>query len=180
MNVMAYQATLNGTQQITILNQGIQTLITSSISNPGQQQSQSSSFTTGNWQNKPQLFQTNQGYILRVYGAEKHFWLLIQPQGIQALNTMPNIENAVLIELTSVTDIPSSANANFQPMQPIQPMKMGNMSMNMNSMSMQMGNMSLDLGNQTGQITKVFCSQCGKEAKSGDRFCRSCGHELSM
>jgi len=89
---MAYQATLNGTQQITILNQGIQTLITSSISNPGQQQSQSSSFTTGNWQNKPQLFQTNQGYILRVYGAEKHFWLLIQPQGIQALNTMPNIE----------------------------------------------------------------------------------------
>ncbi|WP_144054368.1 zinc ribbon domain-containing protein [Pleurocapsa sp. PCC 7319] len=29
-------------------------------------------------------------------------------------------------------------------------------------------------------LTKVFCSQCGAEAKPGDRFCRSCGQDLSQ
>ena len=182
---MAYQATLNGTQQITIFNQGIQTQITSSISSPGQQQSQSSSFSTDKWQRKPQLFQTNQGHILQVFGAEKHFWLVIQTQSIQALETTPNIQNAIPIKLTRITEVPSQSNVDFQPMQPmqpmqpIQPMKMVNMSMDMNSMSMQMGNMSLNLNNQANNITKIFCSQCGQEAKSSDRFCRSCGHELS-
>lgn len=179
MNVMAYQANLNGTQQITIFNQGVQTQVTSSLSSPGQQQSQSSSFSTGKWQKKPQLFQTNQGYILQVDGVEKPLWLVIQTQGIQVLETMPNIQNAIPIELTSIAEASSQSTADFQPMQPMQPMKMGNMSMDINSMSMQMGNMSLNLENQAKQATKVFCSQCGREAKSGDRFCRSCGHELS-
>ena len=176
---MAYQATLNGTQQITIFNQNNQTQVTSSISNPGQQQSQSSSFTTGKWLKKPQLFQIDQGYILQIFGSEKNFCLMIQAQGIQALATIPNVQNAVPVSLTSIAEVSQQSTANYQPMQPMRPMKMGNMSMDINSMSMRMGNMSLNLNNQARNITKVFCSQCGKEAKSGDRFCRSCGHELS-
>ncbi|WP_019507809.1 hypothetical protein [Pleurocapsa sp. PCC 7319] len=39
VGVMAYQVTLNGTQQLTISNQGKQTQITLIASSPGQQQS---------------------------------------------------------------------------------------------------------------------------------------------
>ena len=42
---MAYTANLGSHQQITIANQGKQTLISLLSSTPGQQQSQSSSFT---------------------------------------------------------------------------------------------------------------------------------------
>ena len=66
-------------------------------------------------------------------------------------------------------------------MQPMQPLKMGNMSMDINSMSMQMGKMTMGLDNQQKTTaTKQFCSQCGTEAKTGDRFCRSCGHKLEQ
>jgi len=69
----------------------------------------------------------------------------------------------------------------MQPMQPMQPLKMGNMSMDINSMSMQMGNMSMNLNEPLKTtVTKQFCSQCGTEAKTGDRFCRSCGNELNQ
>ena len=61
----------------------------------------------------------------------------------------------------------------------MQPMKMVNMSMDINQMSMQMGNMSMTMGGgKTSTSTKRFCSQCGQEAKISDRFCSSCGHKL--
>ena len=178
---MAYQATLNGTQQVTIINQGKQTQIILMASSPGQQQSQSSSFTTGTWVKPPQLFSTNQGFILQINGEQGQYFILIQANGIQTINGVPTLQNASLVQLENIADPTSQTPTGFKPMQPMQPMRMGNMSMDINSMSMQMGNMSLNLGNPSKTtVSKVFCAQCGVEAKSGDRFCRSCGHDLSQ
>ncbi len=175
---MTYQATLNGTQQITISNQGRQTQITLMASSPGQQQSQSSSFTTGIWINPPQLFNTAQGFILQINAEQGKNFIQIQANGISTIKGIPSLQDATSIELETVGDRSGQADLKFEPMQP---MKMGNMSMDINSMSMQMGDMSLNLGNKSkSTVSKTFCSQCGIEAKNGDRFCRSCGHNLSQ
>lgn len=177
---MAYQATLNGTQQVTIINQGKQTQITLIASSPGQQQSQSNSFTTGTWVKPPQLFSTNRGFVLQINGEQGQYFILIQANSIQTIEGASTLQNASSVKLEQVANAPQTP-IDFEPMQPMQPMQMGNMSMDINSMSMQMGNMSLNLGNQSKTtVSQVFCSQCGSEAKSGDRFCRSCGHDLSQ
>ncbi len=175
---MAYQATLNGTQRIIIANQGRQTQITLVASSPGQQQSQSSSFTTGTWVNPPQLFNTAQGFILQINAEQGKHFIQIQANGISTIEGIPSLQNATSIELETFGDLLGQADIKFEPMQP---MKMGNMSMDINSMSMQMGDMSLNLGNRAKTtVSKTFCSQCGTEARKGDRFCRSCGHNLSQ
>ncbi len=175
---MAYQATLNGTQQLTVINQGIQTQITLMTSSSGQQQSQSSSFTTGDWATPPKLFNTEQGFILQIDGDRAQYFIQIQSNSISTINGRPNLQNATPVELQNIAAPPSQKAANFEPMQP---MRMGNMSMDINSMSMQMGNMSMNLGNKSRTTsTKRFCSQCGVEAKPSDRFCSSCGHDLSQ
>ena len=174
---MACWATLNGTQWIKISNQGRQTQITLMASNPGQQQSQSSSLTTGTWINPPQLFNTSQGFILQINTEQGKNFIQIQANGISTIKGIPSLHNATSIKLETVGN-PGQADMKFEPMQP---MKMGNMSMDINSMSMQMDDMSLDLRNKSKTTaSKTFCSQCGTEAKNGDRFCRSCGHNLSQ
>ncbi len=176
---MAYIANLGSHQQITIANQGKQTLITLLSSTPGQQQSQSSGFTTGNWNKPPHLYQTESGFILEINSDITQHFILIQAD-TNSISTIaaPFLQNAIPVNLQSIPD--SNQNQlDFEPMQPMQPMKMGNMSMSMNPMSMKMGNMSMSMEeNKTAQPTKRFCTQCGQEAKKGDRFCASCGNKL--
>ena len=179
---MAYMANLNNSQQLTVINQGTQTLITLVSSSPGQQQSQSSSFTTGNWTTPPQLYKIVTGFILHLNGDRGKHFILIQANSISTIAT-PVLDNAVQVNLEDIPDTAvNNNNVDFEPMQPMppmQPMKMGNMSMDINQMSMQMGNMSMTMGSSKTSIpTKRFCSQCGQEAKTSDRFCSSCGHQL--
>ncbi len=176
---MAYTVNLNNNQQLTIVNQGTQTLITLVSSSPGQQQSQSSSVTTGNWTTAPQLYKTGSGFILHLNGDRGQQFVLIQANSISTISA-PALDNAVQVKLEDLPDTAvTNNNMDFEPMKPMQPMKMGNMSMDINQMSMQMGNMSMTMGGaKTSVSSKHFCSQCGQEAKTGDRFCSSCGHKL--
>ena len=181
---MGYTAILGDSQQLAIANLGEQTQINLKTSNPGQQQSQSSSFRTGRWSNEPQLFQTGQGFILKIAGDRAIHYVLIQQNSISTINAPKELDNYPQVDLaTSAEPMPESSQPmpSMQPMQPMQPLKMGNMSMDINSMSMRMGNMSMSFDEgQPSKTTKQFCSQCGVEAKTGDRFCRSCGHELAQ
>ena len=170
---MAYRATLGNTQ-LAIAARGMQTQVTLTNSSFGQQQTQSSSFTTGEWNGKPKLFDVRDSFILQINTSSGFHYLRIQQNGIATISNPPDLDGCSLVELEPIDDRDRQV---VQPMPPMQPMQMGNMSMDLNSMSMQMGNMSMDL-NQT-KTAKQFCSQCGVEAKAGDRFCRSCGHELS-
>jgi hypothetical protein len=173
---MAYSVTLGSSGQLAIANLGIQTQINLSMSTPGQQQSQSTSFSTGKWLSKPKLFQLEQGFVLEINTSQNSHYILIQDNSISTIKSPPGLNNYPQIDLTAIPD------SNSTTMPPMQPLKMGNMSMNLNSnsMSMQMGKMSISLNNQSKtSVTQQFCSQCGKQAKMSDRFCRSCGHELN-
>ena len=173
---MAYTVNLGGNQQLTIINQGTQTVITLLSTNPGQQQSQSTSFTTGNWHQPPQLYEIGTGFILQINGDREQVFVSLQGNSIKAIAS-PALDRAVPVSLENIPNSTVASNPGFEPMQPL---KMGNMSMNMNPMSMQMGNMSLTMGEgKTSPSTKRFCSQCGQEAKTSDRFCSSCGHQLN-
>ncbi len=177
---MAYRAHLNGNQQLTIVNQGSQTLISLISNRPGQQQSQSNSFTTGQWQKPPQLLQMGGGFILQIYGDRQQHLVSIQANSISTVTTTPSLDNAVQIDLENIPDPePTEHDMDFD-FEPMQPMRMGNMSMSMNPMSMRMGNMSIDIGGRKKSTPgKRFCTQCGQAASQGDRFCSSCGHQLN-
>ena len=170
---MAYSATLGNSQQLVIANLAMQTQITLTMSSPGQQQSQSSSFTTGKWLSEPKLFQVGSSFILQINTAQDSYYILIQQNSISTIESPADLNKYPQLDLNAVP------NSNLKPMQSMQPMKMGNMSMDINSMSMQMGNMTIGLNNPPPSSTKQFCSSCGTQAKAGDRFCRSCGHELN-
>ena len=170
---MAYTASLTNNQQLTIALGGIQTNISLVSSSPGQQQSQSNSFTTGKWKTPPQLYKTRMGFVLKIDSENGTYFIAIQSNSIATINP-PDLSNATKVDLQTTPD-PTPNDMGFEPMQP---MKMGNMTMDINSMSMQMGNMSMNIGkNKTS--TKRFCSQCGEPAKASDRFCSSCGHQLN-
>jgi hypothetical protein len=171
---MAYRAILSSERELTIVNRGNQTSIALVSSRPGQQQSQTNSFTTGNWTAPPRLYKTGSGFILQINGDRGEDFILIQAHGIATI-AAPELHDAVNIDLENIPD-PPPRNSGFEPMQP---MKMGNMSMDINRMSMQMGNMSMKMGGKTTPTsTRRFCSQCRTEAKTSDRFCSSCGHQL--
>ena len=188
---MAYTVNLSGNQQLMIVNQGTQTLITLMSSSPGKQQSQSSSVNTGNWKTPPQLYKTASGLILYINGELAQQYVLIQANSLNAITEClasgeianPMLNNAVPVNLENIPDVTTSSNEmeweTMPGMEPMQPMQMGNMSMNMNPMSMRMGNMSMNMGDpQKSTSAKRFCSQCGEEVKPSDRFCSSCGNKL--
>lgn len=178
---MAYRVNLNTYQQLTIVNQGSQTLISLVTNRPGQQQSQSNSFTTGQWARTPQLFQMGGGcFILQIDGDRQRQLVSIQANSISTVTTAPSLDNAVQIDLEHIRDPePTDYDLDLD-FEPMQPMQMGNMSMSMNPMSMRMGNMSIDIGKRKKSTPgKRFCTQCGQPANQGDRFCSSCGHQLN-
>ncbi|HEY9771375.1 MAG TPA: zinc ribbon domain-containing protein [Coleofasciculaceae cyanobacterium] len=175
---MAYAAILSNTQKLAIALWGTQTQITLMMSSAGQQQSQGSSFSTGKWISKPKLFKVGASFVLQIDTETGSYYIQIQHNSISTIAPISTTD----YPMVDLKEVPESGQKPFdiKPMQPMQPMKMDNMSMDINSMSMQMGNMAMSLANQSKtNVTKQFCSQCGTQAKESDRFCRSCGHQLN-
>ncbi len=177
---MPYMVNLNAQQQLIIENRNIQTSLTLVSSSPGQQPSQSSEFTTGHWTRKPQLFKNPSGLILQIYSDRGEYFLQIQASGIQAVTTAPLLNKTQQLELQEIHHTATSpTKMGFEPMTPMKPMEMGNMSMSMNPMSMGMGNMSMEMGKEEKSTSaRHFCTQCGQEVEASARFCGSCGHQL--
>ena len=176
---MAYVATL-GNSRLAIALQGVQTNITLMASSAGQQQSQSSSFNTGKWLDTPKLRNVGQGAVLQINTARGSYYIHILSNSINMVDPPSDLQNYSAIDLKEVDDPQTADFKPIEPMPSMQPMQMGNMSMDINSMSMQMGDMSMGIEDSAKPTTtKQFCSQCGTEAKASDRFCRSCGHELN-
>ena len=180
VSFMAYRTNLNAHQQLIIENRHIQTSLVLISSSPGQQRSQSSGFTTGHWTRRPQLFKIPSGLLLQIDSERGEYFFQIQASGIQALTTAPLLNKTQPLELQEIHPTATSpTKMGFEPMTPMKPMEMGNMSMSMNPMSMRMGNMSMEMGKEEKSISaRHFCPQCGQVVEANDRFCRSCGHQL--
>ena len=162
---MIYHWELGTGHQISVDNEGAQTVVTILHISAGQQQRTSNSFTTGIWLVPPEMSMTPTGGILKVTTPSGEF--LIQIQG----NSINLQSNQGASQSTTSTSSSSTATG-------IKPMQMGNMQMNMQPMSMKMGNMELNMDATPSQ--KRFCTECGTPVKPTDKFCASCGHKLEL
>jgi zinc-ribbon domain len=163
---MTYNWELENGQQISVDNQGAQTVVTISNTSAGQQQRTINSFNTGIWIVPPEMSINPTGATLKITTPTGSTLIQVRGNSIQ-------MQSAHSGEYQSST----SSSSNFTTgMAPMQPMPMGNMQMNMQPMVMKMGDMELNM-NATASKSK-FCSQCGTPVKPTDKFCASCGHKL--
>jgi zinc-ribbon domain len=174
---MAYLCELGTGQTVYLENRDNLTIVTTISSGFGQQQQSSSSFNTGQWIAPPEIYQTPHGIILKSIATQGNHYIEIQENSHCLISDCPANNDYHQIPLRQVASNPSSS---MPSMPSMQPMKMGNMQMNMSPMEMRMGNMVLQMGASVGKVTKQrFCSHCGAEVDREDRFCSSCGHALS-
>jgi hypothetical protein len=165
---MRYHWELATGHQISVDNEGAQTVVTSFQTSAGQQQRTSNSFTTGIWIAPPEMTMTPTGGMLKIVTASGESIVQIQGNSIQMQSNNSG---------TSHTNTSTSSSSTFtSSIEPLPPMQMGNMQMNMQPMTMRMGKMELNMGAPVSQ--QRFCTECGTPVKSTDKFCASCGHKL--
>jgi NADH pyrophosphatase NudC (nudix superfamily) len=165
---MIYKWELGTGHQISVDNQGAQTVVTILYTSAGQQQRSSTSFNTGIWIVPPEMSITPTGATLKITTPNGASIIQVHGNSIQMQSSHGG-------EQTSTTSNSSSATFTSG-LEPMQPMQMGNMQMNMSPMVMRMGNMELNMGATANQ--QRFCSQCGTPVKPTDKFCASCGNKL--
>jgi NADH pyrophosphatase NudC (nudix superfamily) len=163
---MIYNWELATGQQISVDNQGAQTVVTISNTSAGQQQRSINSFNTGIWIVPPEMSINPTGATLKITTPTGASLIQVRGNSIQ-------MQSAHSGEHQSSTSTSSTFTTEMAPMPPMQ---MGNMQMNMQPMVMKMGDMELNM-NATASKSK-FCSQCGTPVKPADKFCASCGHKL--
>ena len=166
---MIYNWELATGHQISVENQGAQTVVTISNNSAGQQQRSINIFNTGIWLVPPEMSIEPTGATLKITTPTGASLIQVRGNSIQMQSSHGG-------EYRSNTSTSSSFTAGMQPMQPMQPMQMGNMQMNMQPMVMKMGDMELNMGATASK--QKFCTQCGTPVKSADKFCASCGHKL--
>jgi zinc-ribbon domain len=166
---MIYNWELGTGQQISVDNQGAQTVVTILSTSAGQQQRTSSSFNTGIWIVPPEMSIDPTGATLKITTPTGAALIQVRGNSIQLQTTNSG-------EQRSNTSTTSTFTTGMAPMTPMPPMQMGNMQMNMQPMVMKMGDMELNMGATASQ--QKFCTQCGTPVKPSDKFCASCGHKL--
>ncbi|HEY9627634.1 MAG TPA: zinc ribbon domain-containing protein [Coleofasciculaceae cyanobacterium] len=178
---MVYACDLDNGQRLFLDNAGNQTLITLASSSAGQQQQASQSIQTGSWIAPPEVFRMAGSIIVKLRTAQCKHFIQVQGSSVNVLSSAPSLSHAQQIQMQQVNS-PTSEPMRIKPMEPMKPMDMGNMQMNLKPMEMKMGNMSMQMGVPTAPpappSTRQFCSQCGVAIQPDDRFCSSCGHQL--
>ena len=185
-----YIGTVAPEQQLYINNQNGQTQLSIASGSAGQQQRQNSSFATGEWRSPPALYCTASGVVLQICGQQGDTWIQLQGQQMQVI-AAPAVVEADRVELQTTSTPPT-----MQPLPPLKMgnMKMGNMEMQMQPMWMKMGDMEMQMGAASSTETSPsqlssshnFCSHCGQPLQSSaasgsqsNRFCANCGHPLT-
>jgi hypothetical protein len=174
---MIYQWELVTGHQISLDNQGAQTVVTILQTSAGQQQRTSNSFTTGVWIVPPEMSITPTGAMLKVTTSTGESLIQIQGNSIQMQSSHGGEhQSSTIASSTSTFASGVEPMKPMKPMKPMPPMQMGNMQMSMKPMVMRMGDMELKMGATADR--QRFCSQCGMPVKPIDRFCASCGNKL--
>lgn len=180
---MAYICELSPGHRVYLDNQGSQTIITTSMGLPGQQQQASNSMTTGPWTAPPEGYQSATGAVFKLFTAQGETCIYIQGNSVSMTGSAPSVAGAQQLSMQQTATVPTPSMPSMEPMQPMQPMTMGNMQMTTSPMEMRMGNMELKMDSAqpaaSPAATRKFCSQCGTKVAPEDRFCSSCGNALS-
>jgi hypothetical protein len=154
-SLMTHQWTLSTGNQLSVDNEGAQTIVTVSYETLGQQQRMNNSFTTGIWISPPEMRLTSTGAIVKI----------TTPSGISTIEFDGNrIQMQSEDSQSNFSSSSSTSTSGFDPLHPMEPMVM------------RLEDLELNIGKISQP--KSFCTQCGTAVKSVDRFCASCGHKL--
>lgn len=116
---MAYSCDIGNGQRLVVQNDGDDTHVALSSGDSGQQQNQSTGFTTGEWAKPPELFRTCGNIFLRVEGKNGVRFIAVHGDQIESMGSKPNLENSEKLTLKE-----SNENiARMKPMKPMEPMK---------------------------------------------------------
>jgi hypothetical protein len=116
---MTYEHDLGNGQRLLVQNDGEDTRVALSSGDSGQQQNQSTSFSTGEWSKEPELFRTSENLVLRLESKSGVEFIGIHGNQIESIRSEPALENAEKLTLKE-----SDENiARMKPMKPMEPMK---------------------------------------------------------
>ena len=182
---MTYAYEFENGQRLIVQNEDDNTVVALSSGDEGQQQSQSTAFSTGKWSKTPDLFRTRGALVLRVASKSGLEFIRVRGSQIQWMRNAPDLENADKLKMKKSEERvgmkPMQPMKPMEPMKPIKPMAPMEPMGSMRPMEMRMGdmNMSMGSGEKQSAAAKRFCTQCGAPTGKDDRFCASCGHALS-
>ena len=116
---MTYAHDLGNGQQLLVENDGDNTQVALSSGDSGQQQNQSTGFSTGEWSKPPELFRTAENLVLRLESKSGVEFIGVQANQIESMRKEPKLENAERLTLKESDE----KIARMKPMEPMKPMK---------------------------------------------------------
>ncbi len=150
---MTYHWKLATGHQLSIDNEGAQTVVAVSIDNGGRQQRTSNSFTTGIWLSPPEITLDPTGAIVTITTTSGASIVKIDGNSIQMHGDFQS-DNRSYSQSVSTS---SSSTSNVETVAPP-------------------GNVNVNPTEPVGQ--RKFCTECGTPVKPTDKFCASCGQKL--
>jgi hypothetical protein len=90
---------LGNGQRLLVQNDGDKTEVALSSGDSGQQQNQSTGFSTGEWSKPPELFRTAENLVLRLESKSGVEFIGVQDNQIESMRREPNLENAERLTL---------------------------------------------------------------------------------
>jgi adenine-specific DNA methylase len=151
---MTYHWKLATGHQLSIDNEGAQTVIAISFDNGGQQQRQSDSFTTGIWLAPPEITLDPTGATVKITSTSGQSLVRIDGNRIQ-INSDTSSDNRSQSQSFSTSS--SSISSTVETTAP-------------------RSNISVDPSEPVSQ--RKFCTECGTAVKLTDKFCANCGQKL--
>src|SRR5271165_3398516 len=96
---MTYAHDLGNGQQLLVENDGDNTQVALSSGDSGQQQNQSTGFSTGEWSKPPELFRTAENLVLRLESKSGVEFIGVQGNQTQSRGREPRLEKAKKLPL---------------------------------------------------------------------------------
>jgi hypothetical protein len=112
---MTYAHDLGNGQQLLVQNEGDETQVATNSGESGQQQNQSTGFSTGEWSKPPELFRISEKLVLRIESKSGPKFISIHGNEIESMGGEPKLENAKKLTL-------NESNEPISRMKPMEPM----------------------------------------------------------
>ena len=150
---MTYHWKLATGHQLSIDNEGAQTIVTVSFDRDGRQQRASNSFTTGIWLSPPEITLDPTGAIVTITTTSGESIVKIDGNNIQMHGNVSNNNRSYSQSVSTSSSSTSSVETTVPP-----------------------GNINVNSSEPVSH--RKFCTECGTSVKPTDKFCAGCGQKL--
>jgi hypothetical protein len=119
---MTYAHDIGNGQRLIVENDGDNTQVALSSGDSGQQQNQSTGFSTGKWSKGAELFRISEKLVLRLESKSGVKFIGVQGNQIESMQSEPALENAEKLTLKE-SDEKIARMKPMEPMKSMEPMK---------------------------------------------------------